>query len=94
MLTLTGCSTLKGVGSNKDKSVAITNKSQVTKPKAPARPVMRDEKFYVCPDGNNDYVCLTPQSAENVIKNKAEVGKWMDSAENIIDYYHNHPNLN
>lgn len=61
----------------------------------PARPEpikLEDEKFLVCPkEDPKSYVCMTPDGARVVVRNKTKIIRWMKDANAVIDYYENDP---
>lgn len=62
------------------------------KPERPETLILEDEKFLVCPkEEPRDYVCMTPDGARAVVRNKTKVIRWVKEAGSLIDFYESDP---
>lgn len=81
-MLLTGCSSGKHVVETLDKPVLVER--SVVHPRKPAPVKLKDETFRVDENGN---VVMTPEEFGTILENKINLGRWMASMNNIVDYY-------
>jgi hypothetical protein len=79
MLMLTACSS----GSENRPAPTVFVEKQIVHPPRPKPVQLLDERWYAC--GNQ--VCMKPAEAKKVLRNKAEVGRYMREMDNLVDYY-------
>jgi len=76
---LTGCSSGSAV---KPKPTLFVEKPLIHPPK-PKPVTLIDERWYPC----GERICMSPAEAKKLLRNKAEVGRYMRESDNLIDYY-------
>jgi hypothetical protein len=65
----------------------------IYRPEGPGPVKLSNEKLLKCAVDDELMVCMTLEDAKALVRNKVEVGAWIQRAQNIIAYYENHPNL-
>ena len=82
MLMLTACSS----GSADRPKLTSVNQAPIVHPSKPRPVTLQDEKWYPCgPNGKS--LCMNPAEAKKLLRNKAELGRYMTEMNNLVDYY-------
>lgn len=76
---LTGCSS----GSANRPAPTVFVEKTVVHPPKPKPVKLMDERWYPC----GDQLCMAPAEAKKVLRNKAEVGRYMGEMNNLVEYY-------
>lgn len=76
MPILIGCSTTQ--------HVSAPELVPITHPETPRPVALENETFSLSENGR---YCMTPESVRIMLRNKAELLRWVEEAQNILNYY-------